>query len=154
VYVIKPHPVPNHRIVIVKLHGFRTQNATIRTITAINIRKFIFVLCYLSLCCIGLYLLHCSTSLITLPPSPMAAARSTDRCRAASVIMAFLVLRQMSRMRSNAVFQYGINFCNYESFRRSVGFLGRGIGRWQGLIMLYLPIYEGIEGSNLNIERV
>lgn len=74
--------------------------------------------------------------------SRVAAARSTDRCgtaAAAAVIMAFLALQQMSRMRATAVFQYGINFSNYESFRRSVGFLRWGMGRWRGLIMLYVP---------------
>jgi hypothetical protein len=71
--------------------------------------------------------------------SRVAAARSMDRCGAVAVIMAFLVLQQMSRMRATAVFQYGINFSNYESFRRSVGFVGRRMGRWKGLIMLYVP---------------
>jgi hypothetical protein len=78
-------------------------------------------------------MLQRNTVLITLL-SPVAAARSADRCRTVAVIMAFLVLRQMSRMRATAVFQYGINFSNYECFRRSVGFFGRGMGRWQGLI--------------------
>jgi len=71
--------------------------------------------------------------------SRVAAARSMDRDGAAAVIMAFLVLQQMSRMRATAVFQYGISFSNYDSFRRSVGFLGWEMGRWQGLIMLYVP---------------
>lgn len=136
-YVIKPHPVPNHWIVIVKLHGVRTQNATIWTIPAVNIWKFVFVLCYFILCCIGLYVTWKHRP--NHSASRVAAARSMDRCGAAAVIMAFLVLQQMSRMKATAVFQYGINFSNYDSFRRSVGFLGWGMGWWQGLIMLYVP---------------
>jgi len=73
------------------------------------------------------------------PASRVAAARSMDQCGAVAVIIAFLVQQQMSRMRATAVFQYGINFWNCESFGRSVGFLGWGMGRWQSLIMPYVP---------------
>jgi len=89
--------------------------------------------------------------------SRVAAARSMDRDGAAAVIMAFLVLQQMSGMKATDVFQCGINFSNYDSFRSSVGFLGWAMGRWQGLIMLYTPeclgFFEEIRKLNVLSSR-